>query len=163
MQVLGKALLTRQGMTGMLHAGFGATGFMAQGIENLGPYGKGFMQARAIAMMLDLGYTAIGRPYGAKPFVPTAEQIAQQSFFSRGLMKFSQVFSGESAIGRTQSLGTDLFFLADIGYRQIPGIVNRERGTDSQQVQQQAALERRCPNRLCLKTKKLRVRSTSRR
>lgn len=144
MQVLSKAVLTRQGMTGVLHAGFGATGFMGQGIENLGPYGKTFMHARGIAMMLDLGYTAIGRPWSAKPFAPTAEQIASQGFFSRGLLNFNKVF-GDSMIGRVQSGGADLFFLSDIGIRQIPGIVNRARGTDSQQVQQQAALERRWP------------------
>lgn len=144
-QVLGKALLTRQGMTGLLHAGFGATGFMGQGIENLGPAGKKFMWARGMAMMADLGYTSIGRPWGAKAFVPTAEQIAAQGTFSRGLLNFSQVFSGESLIGRVQAGGADLFFLTDIGVRQLPGIMNRARGTDAQQVQQQAALDRRWP------------------
>ena len=142
MQVLGKALLTRQGMTGLLHAGFGATGFMGQGIENIGPSGKTFMQARAFLMMADLSYTAIGRPLDVKPFVPTAAQIAQQGFLSSSLLKFSQVFSGATTLGRAQSLGADLYFMSDIGFRQIPGIINHAKGTDSQQSQQQAALGR---------------------
>ena len=192
MQVLGKALLTHQGAFGAFHAGLGATGFLGQGIENLGPYGKTFMHARAYAMIADLGYTAIGRPFSPAPFVPTAQQIAGQGFMSRALLNFNHAFNetavtsllrldkaadylgkfqslqkvgsylspfaavgkipgagavgrflADGSIGRFQALGADVFFLSDIGFRQIPGIVNRAHGTDAQRVQQDAALERR--------------------
>ncbi len=192
MRVLGKALLTNQGAFGALHAGIGITGFMGQGIENIGPAGKTFMHLRAIAMIADLGYTAIGRPFSPAPFVPTAEQIAGQGLFSRALLNFNSAFNEvpltqllridkaasylsrfeliqkagtylapfsavgrlpgmgtagkfikEASFGRAQALGADVFFLSDIGFRQIPGIVNRAHGTDSQAKQQEQALERR--------------------
>lgn len=193
MQVLGKALLTNQGAFGAFHAGLGATGFLGQGIENIGPAGKTFMQLRAIAMIADLGYTAIGRPLTPAPFAPTAEQIAGTGSFSRALLNFNRAFNevpmaqllrldkaaeylgkfqavqkvgsylspfgnavsripfagkvgnfaAEASLGRVQSLGADVFFLTDIGLRQIPGIYNRATGVDKQAVQQNAALERR--------------------
>jgi len=143
MQVLGKALMTQQGAFGALHAGMGATGFMGQGIENLGPYGKNFMQIRALAMIADLGYTAIGRPGSAAGFVASSEQISQQGAFLRGLMKFNQALGNETRLGKIQAMAADGFFLTDIGVRQIPGLINRFRGTDSQQVQQQQALAKR--------------------
>ncbi|MBX9688111.1 MAG: HEAT repeat domain-containing protein [Candidatus Obscuribacterales bacterium] len=144
-KVLSKALLTRQGLTGALHTSFGVTGFAGQGIENLGPGGHAFMQGRAWLMMADLSYTAIGRPFSGKPFIPTAEQIAKQGFFSQGVLKFSEVLSGQSKAARLQALAVDGFFIAEMGVRQLPGIVNRARGTDVQQVQQRQALERRWP------------------
>ncbi len=193
MQVLGKALLTNQGAFGAFHAGLGATGFLGQGIENIGPVGKTFMQVRAFAMIADLGYTAIGRPFTPAPFAPTAEQIAGTGSFSRALLNFNRAFNevpmtqllrldkaadylgkfqavqkvgsylspfgtavgkipfankvgnfaAEASLGRVQSLGADVFFLTDIGMRQIPGIYNRAAGVDKQAVQQNAALERR--------------------
>lgn len=194
MQVIGRALLTHQGAFGAFHAGLGATGFLGQGIENLGPAGKTFMHIRAIAMLADLGYTALGRPLSPAGFVPTAEQLAGQGFMTRALLNFNHAFNetaltsllrldkaaeslgriqalqrigqflsplavagrlpgaqmignflANASVGRMQALGADAFFLSDIGFRQIPGIVNRFRGTDAQHVQQKAALERRWP------------------
>lgn len=161
-QVLGKALLTKQGLTGAFHMGLGVTGFAGQGIENIGPAGKAFMVGRSWAMIADLSYSAIGRPGQGLGFIPTAEQINGAGFFSRSLLKFNQAYSAKpiaemfgaekgvgylrtASVGQVQGLAADVYFLGEIGMKQIPGLWNRYHGTDSQQVQQRQALARTNP------------------
>lgn len=161
-QALGKALLTKQGLTGAFHMGLGVTGFTGQAIENIGPAGKTFMFARSMAMIADLSYSAIGRPGQGLGFVPTVEQINNTGFFGRSLLKFNQAYSARpiaemvglekgtgflrtASIGQVQGLAADVYFLSEIGIKQIPGLWNRYQGTDSQQVQQRQALARTNP------------------
>ncbi|MBX9573758.1 MAG: HEAT repeat domain-containing protein [Candidatus Obscuribacterales bacterium] len=161
-QALGKSLLTRQGLTGGFHMALGVTGFAGQGIENIGPAGKAFMVGRSWAMIADLSYSAIGRPGQGLGFVPSVEQINGAGFFSRSLLKFNQAYSAKpiaemvgmekgagflrsASVGQVQGLAADVYFLGEIGMKQIPGLWNRYHGTDSQQVQQRQALARTNP------------------
>ncbi len=171
-QALGKALLTKQGLTGAFHMGLGVTGFTGQAIENIGPAGKTFMFARSMAMIADLSYSAIGRPGQGLGFVPTVEQINNTGFFGRSLLKFNQAYSAKpiaemvglekgagflrnASIGQVQGLAADVYFLGEIGVKQIPGLWNRYQGTDSQQVQQRQALARTNPQIFLADDKKI--------
>ena len=161
-QTLGKALLTKQGIQGAFHLTLGATGFAGQGIENLGPAGKQFMVARSYAMLADLSYSAIGRPGAGLGHVATLEQINNAGFFSRSLLKFNQAYSAKplaevagfqkgtsflrtASLGQVQGIAADVYFLGEIGMKQVPGLWNKFQGTDSQQVQQRQALARTNP------------------